>query len=205
MCRNWFWTTLIAAGIEPVTFKDGDRPCKADVITTTPWNLKFVIARRCFMPSFGFFCELALAIESFWCVFLVICYHPVRWTRAHRGSCSFIRSDDHSTRLSFYNFYQLSFWCPILSSKNALEYNIHKLIFTIHKLILKQFDSNRRNHEEPAPSSALMTTHSCFLYPIFPGLPFSSCRTVLWKLSQIEQVDILRFRIAKFRFLLSCL
>ena len=133
----------------------------------------------------------------------------------------------------------LCLWCSILSSKIAFEYETHKLI-------LKQFDSNRHRTGDllrvkadvititpwnlkiviarpwflyifpdffesyalrsnpfdtcvswaatkkifppvpamdPAPSSVLMTTRLCFLYPIFPGLPFFSQRTVLWKLS----------------------
>ena len=113
---------------------------KTNMIINTPWNLKFMIARRCFLHFFGLLCELAM------------------WSN------------------HFDTFFS---WAAT-----------------------KQF-VGPAHLEDSAPSSVLMTSHPFFLYPFFPGLAFFSCVTVLWKLTQIEQVDSLRFRIAKFRFVMS--
>ena len=113
---------------------------KTIMIINTPWNVKFMIARRCFLHFFGLLCELA------------------RWSNHFDTFFSWAANK--------------KFVRPVLLADRA-------------------------------PSSVLMTTPPSFLFPFFPGLAFFSCVTVLWKLTQIEQVDSLRFRIAKFRFVMS--
>ena len=83
--------------------------CKADVIISTPWNLKFMIFFcMFFLHFFGFFCELAIVIQSFDSLFLLSCYQKIHSTRTHGRSCSFVSSNDQSTMLSVSSFSRAS-------------------------------------------------------------------------------------------------